>query len=216
MSGPNLYELSGTLRAILVKLDAAADDGAGEIPAAIEQELDDAAGNFAAKVDGVLRARVNLVAQAEGVDVEIKRLTAMRDGFARRAEWLRAYVFRAMLATGQQKLETKLFRVSVARNAQPSVRLDDGADIPAEFARKVEYVELNKPAVLVAWKAARAAMGEYEQAETAMEQAQLDSKSDPEAMMSLADDCEQFRAKAMELALPPCVHVVEGSHLRIR
>lgn len=213
MSGPNLYELSDTLRAVLAKLDAAADSDGGEIPDAIERELDDAAGDFAAKVDGVLRARVNLVAQAEGVDVEIKRLTALRDGFARRAEWLRAYVFRAMLATGQQKLETKLFRVSVARNAQPSVRLDDGADIPAEFARKVEYVELNKPAVIVAWKAARAAMDVYEQHRDAVELAET---SDAEALAALTDECESARVRAMELALPPCVHVVESSHLRIR
>ena len=148
-----LYELSDELRSVLAAIGDAED---GEVSPDAEARLDAIAGNFADKVDGILRYRVGLVASAEGIDAEIKRLTALRDGYARREAWLKKYVETCMLATGQKKLDTKLFKLWIQANGRPSVTLAAGASIPEAY-RRVKVVEsLDSDAVLADMKAGKA------------------------------------------------------------
>lgn len=155
MSTASLYELTAEFQLILAQLDT--EDG--EIPADLDARLDEIAGDFADKIDSVLRARVNLTAQADGAAVELKRLTELIRRLTGRADWLKGYVFTAMLATGQQKLETKLFKLGI-QASPPTVKVDDGLDaatLPAGFQRtRPATVEPDKAAMLVAWKAWRA------------------------------------------------------------
>ncbi len=210
MSATTLYELTGELREVLAALDfATAADGSGEIPADLESRLDSIVCDFSAKVDGVLRARVNFIALAEGIEVEVKRLAELQNSYFKRAEWLKQYVFTAMLATGQQKLDTKLFKLWIAKNSRPAVKLADGAEAPAALRKVV--TTLDSDAALAAWKEWRqidaAAREREKQAEACEVTGERESHREAAAML---------RAEAERLKLPECVRVVEGTHLRIK
>lgn len=189
-----LYQLTDQLSEVLTRINAD-----GEIPPGLMDELDAVSLDFTSKVDGVLRARVNCVAQVEGIDVEIKRLTALRDAAARRAEWLRNYVHRAMLATGQTKLTTALFRVWIQNNGRPSIKLADGEAVPPELAKVVVTTTLDTEAAYERWRAWQA---EYQ---AAVDNVEMDAAT-----------AEEHAKRAAELELPSSVRVVEGSHLRIK
>lgn len=210
MSRNTLYELAADLNEVLAKLETAAESD-GEIPESLEAELDAIGENFASRVDGVLRARVNKIASAEGLDVEIKRLTALRDQFTRQADWLKGYVFRCMLATGQKELQTKLFKVWIQKNGQPSVKIADGDPIPNEFAKTVTTVSLDSKAVLDRWKELRDAVEAMERHDKA-----AGLEGDAGARESHMQAAEAFRDEIKRLSLPPSITVIQSSHLRIR
>lgn len=163
----NLYEISNELTGILMRLNDFED---GEIPPDLAAALDANDMAFTDKADSVLRARVNYLANSEGLDVEIKRLTALRDEQKKRAEWLKNYVFDAMKHRGLQSLDTKLFKLWIQKNSVASATLDDDTPIPEQF-QKVK-IEFDGDKARAEWKAGN--------------------------------------------PLPPGVHVVQGSHLRIK
>ncbi len=145
----SLYKLSEAYTGVMLRLDANED---GEIPADLDADLDAIQDAIETKVENICRFRADLVAHAEAIDSEIKRLTAMRDGMTRRAEWLKQYVFTSMLGTGTQKLQTPLFKLWIQRNSQPSVTMA-GETIPDEFKREKIVVELDRAKVLEAFDA---------------------------------------------------------------
>lgn len=200
---PTLYEIAEDLRAALASLDDLANDpattGDGEIPSSLADRLDALPGDFATKVDGVLRSRVNTLATAEGVEVELRRLGAMLKSLNNRAEWLRDYVFQCMLATGQQKLRTKLFNIWVQANGRPSITVVDGAEIPKEFRREEVVVSFDGDAAYRQWKAWRAAVLVLHEMENATE-----------------GELEAARAEVKRLELPESIRVILGQHLQIR
>lgn len=202
----SLYEISDALAAALTKLHGAED---GEIPDDLEAELDAIAEDFAAKVDGILRARVNLTAQAEGVDVEIKRLTALRDGYAARAAWLKDYVFRCMLATGQTRLDTRLFKIAVHKNSRPAITLQPNAEIPEDYTVVEKRFDGEK--AYRTWLKLHALTKQFMALTDQAEDEKDDAKRD-----ELMNEINRLMAEHAEAALPQGVRVVLGSHLRIR
>ncbi len=210
-----LYEISDAYREVMLRLEGADDghgDGAsdGEIPAGLEADLDAIGDALETKVDAVCKYRASLVAHAEAVDAEVKRLTAKRDALTRRAEWLKGYVFTAMMATGSKKLETPLFKLAIQRNSQPSVTLA-GETIPDAFKREKTVIELDRAKVIEMWKCHRDAFANYEAL-----QAAADMEDDSARKANLETQAETARMAAMEKALPSVLRVIEGSHLRIR
>ena len=192
--GQTLYELSAEFAAVSRMLEEAADDS-GEIPSNIAERLDAVQGSFADKVDSVLRLRAELVSRAVGIEDEVKRLTALRDGYHRRAEWLKEYVRQSMETTGQKKLDTAIFKVWIQKNGRPSVSLREGEEIPDEFKR-VTY-SFDSQAAYDRWK-------KLKQLEEALEQTY--GVKETSAILEEID----------RLKLPDSIEVREGNHLRIK
>ncbi len=148
-----LYEISEAYTSVMLRLEGSDDERLGdgdEIPADLEADMDAIGDALETKVDAICKYRSSLVAHADAVDAEIKRLTAKRNALTKRADWLKGYVMSAMLATGAKKLETPLFRLTICRNSQPSVTLA-GETIPDEFKREKITVELDRAKVLEAF-----------------------------------------------------------------
>lgn len=189
-----LYELSAEFAAVSRMLEEAADDS-GEIPSDVAERLDSMQWAFEDKVDAILRLRADFVAHAVGIEDEIKRLTALRDGYHRRAEWLKSYVHECMEKTGVKKLDTAIFKVWIQKNGRPSVSLAEGEEIPEEFKR-VSY-SFDSQAAYERWK-------RLKQLEEALEQ--TETMKETSAIMEEID----------RLKLPDSVVVKEGNHLRIK
>jgi hypothetical protein len=204
-----LYEISEAYAGVMLRLEEAGDNS-GEIPPGLEADMDAIGDALETKVDAVCKYRASLVAHAEAVDAEVKRLTAKRDALTRRADWLKGYLFTAMMATGNKKLETPLFKLAIQRNSQPSVTLA-GETVPEAFKRVETIIELDKKKVIDAWKCHRDAFASYEALRAA-----ADMEDDPARKANLEAQAETARMAAMEKALPSVLRVIEGSHLRIR
>lgn len=135
---PTLYDLSNELMSILDNEELTTEDEA--LLASLEMKLD-------AKVEAVLQFRQSLVADAAAIKSERERLKAREDAMNRRAEWLKTYVLETMQRTGVTKIATVTFTASVAKSPL-SVRVEDGAELPAQFMRRKVTVEVDKKAIL--------------------------------------------------------------------
>lgn len=190
-----LYELSGAVRDVLSILDNDLADG--EIPEALELQLDALEVSFLEKIDAILRYRATRVARAEGLAVELDRLAAAQRAEMNRAEWLKQYVFRCMLAAGMQKVETKLFKLWVQRNPSPSITLA-GETIPDGYNVTKTVESLDSQRALADWKAKQAA----DEAIAAWEK--------------LPEEGKATLPRPAEVSFPSTIRVVHGSHLRIK
>jgi hypothetical protein len=144
---PALYEIAKDIQAIMVHLE----DGEGEMTPAMANALDGLEMALEAKVDNILRFRADMDAAANVVDAEIKRLTVLRDGYRRRADTLKRYVFRTMQALGLDHVRCKLFSCRVQKNSRPSFELTAAAEVPESY-RKVT-VSFDSQKCYEDWKA---------------------------------------------------------------
>ena len=99
------------------------------------------------KVDAIVKYRQNLTATAFAIDSEIQRLTNMKKMAEKRAERLKEYISRAMLAHNITEVKTDLFKVSFLKSE--SVLVDD-----AELDEKYIIIKTTKQADKVAIKKA--------------------------------------------------------------
>jgi hypothetical protein len=145
---PALYELADAIRGVLAQLD----ETDGELPPDLAATLNTLEMKFEEKAENVCRFRAGLCAAAEGIDAEIKRLSAMRDGYVRRAEWLKSYLFEAMQSLGLERVNTKLFKLWIQKNGRPTIECD-GADYPEGYQRVVTSFDGQK--AYEDWKAGK-------------------------------------------------------------
>ena len=87
-------------------------------------------GDFQDKVEAYCIVRAQMLSDAEDLEAEGKRLLerakALKTGAARKEEWLMS----CMLATGQRKLQTLRYTVSIRKSS--SVEIDNMEDVPFE------------------------------------------------------------------------------------
>ncbi len=139
-----LYEISNALMIILDSSEEELEgDAAGQLTN-LEMALE-------AKVEGILQFRQGLLADAEALNNESKRLKTKSDALARKAEWLKGYVHHALVQLGVGKLSTRTFSVSVCQSP-PRLEIQDGAEVPFEFKREEVTVIIDKAALLAAHK----------------------------------------------------------------
>ena len=140
-----LYDLSAAFQAAL----NAGEDG--ELNEDTEKALADLQVAFEAKVDGCLKFRAGLLADAESIDQEIRRLKARHAALTRRAEWLKGYVQQSMEQTGVGVISTALFRAAVVKSPL-KVEVADDAVLPPPFLRTKTEVTPDKQFILALWK----------------------------------------------------------------
>jgi hypothetical protein len=142
----NLYAVAHEIAALL------ADDG-GELPPGVEGRLDALEMALETKAENLCRYVQQLAADAVAYRGEAARLAGLASAAAAKAERLKAYLRASLETAGVTKLSTELFVVSVCKNSQPTVRLDEGAAVPAAYQRVT--IELDKAAVAADWKAGK-------------------------------------------------------------
>jgi hypothetical protein len=144
-----LYELAAEIEAVL----AAADPDTGELPADLAERLDALGLSLETKADQCCRLVRQEQADATAYEQESRRLGDLAKAAWNRADRVKAYVRDCLQRAGLKKMQTELFQLTVCANGQPSVTLEDGAEIPRNYCRWTE--SLDKGAVIDAWKAGK-------------------------------------------------------------
>lgn len=97
---------------------------------------------FVEKVEGYAKVIKNLEADVPGIDEEIKRLQAKKKALTNKISHLKDTVKTAMEVTGNERVATPLFRVSVA-NSKASVVVDEEI-LSAKYKIKTVTVKPDK------------------------------------------------------------------------
>lgn len=151
MKLPALYELTQQHR----ELERLADGD--ELPAeVIRDTIEGLEGTIQEKAVSVAAFIRNVEANAEMVAEAARQLADRARRMANRADQVRAYLLFNLQATGITKIESHEFTIAV-RNNPESVRVADGAELPAEFYVAVPQPppRLDKTALKAALKAGR-------------------------------------------------------------
>jgi hypothetical protein len=125
-----------------------ADDD-GELSAEAEARLNDLQLALPEKVDAILRFVEQCQADATARETTAKRLADLARADRGKADRLKRYVLDCLRRLDIQRIDTALFKVSVCKNGQPSVKVAEGvdlADLPAEYHRL--RLELDREKVL--------------------------------------------------------------------
>ena len=104
-----LYELTNDINK-LMDLDMSAEDIADTLES-LQMEFNDKAVNIC-KLDRMLDGNI------ESVDAEIVRLTNIKRTITSRKDSLKEYLLRNMLASGINKIECPLFKISLRKSVQ--------------------------------------------------------------------------------------------------
>jgi hypothetical protein len=137
-----LYELSGEYRL----LQEAADDGA-DVSSALASLTDE----LEIKAENIARLLRNMESDEDGLAAESKRLSERKASLASQREKLREYLRSNMEACGITRIKTPAFTISLANNPE-RVEVTDERSVPAQYTRLITKTEIDKPAILRAYK----------------------------------------------------------------
>ena len=146
----SLYQITTEMQTIL---DAMIDGGADspEASAALDEALTDLDAMLDSKAEGYAKIVAELEARAGARRTEAKRIAALAQADDNLAQRLKERLRDAMTRTGRTRIDTSLFRLSVAQNGgkQPLV-IDPGAieDLPCNYTRIIR--EPDKDAIRAA------------------------------------------------------------------
>lgn len=142
-----LYEISDQFKALRLMFDNGEIDAdtLKDTLAGIDLEFEDKARNC------LMMAR-ELEATSEGIKKEIDRLKSLQKSVDSNSEWLLDYIKLNMEATGKDKLDLGLFKVTLRAPAK-AVNIIDDSKIPAEYFRVIpESRQVDKTALSAALK----------------------------------------------------------------
>lgn len=145
---PRLYEISLELQAIL------GDGEDAELSEETAERLTELQAALDTKIEALLGYRQGILADADAIDAEAVRLKARADTIRRRAEWLKRYLHDCLVKMGVGKVSTTTFTATVAK-APPKVNIEDGLEIPFEYAKEKRTVEFDKGLALADYKAGK-------------------------------------------------------------
>ena len=153
----NLYEIDAGIKNAIELLFDTVNDETGEIDAGTAEQLEALQAEKAAKLDGIGAYIKNLDSDIEGLDAEIKKLTARKKAKENKRDRLKDYVTPFIEELENKKFETA--RVAFSLRSSESVNITDETKIPAEFLKtKIESTP-DKTAIKKAIKAGAAVSG---------------------------------------------------------
>ena len=155
-----LYKRTSELQEALWKaeeaLNAPDDMPEGDravLEGAAMKALDQAEGEFEAKIEACALYYHEQKRQMEAVKEEAKRLTARAKIFGNRAEWIKGYLTYNLNDVGKKKVEGQLATVRIQKSPA-AVLIEDEAKIPKAF-RNPQPDSIDKRAILREWKAGK-------------------------------------------------------------
>ncbi|STZ14007.1 Siphovirus Gp157 [Moraxella caviae] len=145
----NLYQINSEIQNRLAQLGELLETG--DTPSQDEiQALLDLQGDLSDKLINYGKFIKNTQSDIDGLDGEIKRLTAKKKALQNRTEILKANMLSAMIENGIDKIADPIMPIRL-QNSPASVRLDiDAANLPQEF-QNIE-IKANSTAIKKALK----------------------------------------------------------------
>lgn len=101
-------------------------------PYTLDDTMEAIQGEIEDKADAYAKIMLQLYAQSDGIDKEIKRLTEKKRAIDNNAKHLKNRLQQAMEVTGKKKFKTALFSFGIQKNPA-SLIIDDAEKIPEEF-----------------------------------------------------------------------------------
>lgn len=90
---------------------------------------------------------LNLLANANTIGNEIKRLQARKKAFENNAKWLKQYMLTHMQRMGCSRIETPLYSIKVNAGKSKSVEITDLAKLDDQFITEITTVKVDKKAI---------------------------------------------------------------------
>ena len=141
----NLYNLTTEMKNLTLQLEE------GELTPELEQALVITQDQLQAKAIDYCYVIKNLESDSEAIDNEIKRLKAMKDAKDKAIDRMKEAVRNAMLASGIDKIESSLFKLSLRRSE--SVEVVNIDQLPESLTTVKKTVSADKVKIKEAIKA---------------------------------------------------------------
>lgn len=143
----NLYELTGDM----LKLQQLLENGEVVDTELLNDVLADTTADYEEKIENCAKVYKNLTSDVDGIDAEIKRLTARKKALSTNADNLKARMYDSMKATNTPKIKGKLFTVAIQANGgKIPVIVDVTTDkLPDELVRIEEKPDLDAIAAYI-------------------------------------------------------------------
>ncbi|MBR4683142.1 MAG: siphovirus Gp157 family protein [Elusimicrobiaceae bacterium] len=143
----NLYELTGDM----LKLQQLLENGEVVDTELLNDVLADTTADYEEKIENCAKVYKNLTSDVEGIDAEIKRLTARKKALKTNADNLKARMYDSMKATNTPKVKGKLFTIAIQANGgKLPVIVDVSTDkLPDDLVRIEEKPDLDAIAVYI-------------------------------------------------------------------
>lgn len=137
----NLYELTGDM----LKLQQLLESGEVIDKELLADVITDTTADYEEKIENCAKVYKNLTSDVDGIDAEIKRLTARKKTLSTNADNLKARMYESMKATKTPKIKGKLFTVAIQANGgKLPVIVDVTTDkLPDELVRIEETPDLD-------------------------------------------------------------------------
>ena len=142
-----LYEISNELAAILGHDEE-------ELSQEVAERIDQLQVALDTKIENLLGYRQGLLADAEAMEAEAARLKKRADTATRRADWLKTYLHDCLQRMAIGKISTTTFTATIAKSPLKVV-IEEGLEIPFEYAREKRTVEFDKKLALDDFKAGK-------------------------------------------------------------
>jgi seryl-tRNA synthetase len=147
----NLYEITREAMELASLLETE------ELTPELEQALVINQDQLQAKANNYAKVIVNIQSDADAIDVEIKRLKAMKESKERAITRLKEAVKNAMLVSSIEKIESPLFKLSIRKSEAVEVDMLEG--LPSEFINIKNVVTPDKIAIKEAIKRGEFVLG---------------------------------------------------------
>lgn len=122
----------------LMALDLKLEESGGDLTEELEAELDAISGEFYEKIQNIGDYVRYLNDQVNAAKTEQKRLQELVRIRKAKADRMKDYAKKMMLASGRDRVDTPNFRLSVQNNSRPSIRWTRTPEEIPEAFRKVE------------------------------------------------------------------------------
>jgi hypothetical protein len=147
-----LVEIEADSTALWLLLHQVEDDTwTPEERAELEQRLQQANAQLLTKIESYAGLIRKLETLADNDDAEMSRIKARRDRKKRSAEWLRQNLLEHLKRTGQERIETSRFTVSLRTNP-PAVQVLEALAVPGEYLREKIEITVDKRAIIDHYK----------------------------------------------------------------
>lgn len=143
----NLYDLTGDM----LKLQQLLETGEVVDAELLADVLTDTTADYEEKIENCAKVCKNLDKDIDGIDAELKRLTARKKGLTTNRDNLKANMFDSMKATGKTKIKGSLFTVAIQANGGkiPVIVDVDTSKLPDDLVKIEEKPDLDKIAAYI-------------------------------------------------------------------
>lgn len=139
----SLYDIAEADRKLQELIANVETDDDNEHAIALMEEIE---GQLVSKGAGIIKAKMNVKGMVNALDIEIKRLTAMKKAIEGKDEKFNKYIKMCMIKMDTTKIETPLGTLSLAKGRESTV-IDNPDVVPKKFKTVVKETKIDKMAI---------------------------------------------------------------------